>query len=388
MEIIIFLIPIITIIVLAWKFRKQTAWWEYLIVVVPSLLLFIGLKYSFVYVSSLDTEYLSDLVNKVTYYEPWDEIVMVTHTRTISCGNGKTRTETYTVPERRYHPAEYIYETVHGDKESVSKKEYQYICKKLNTQPVFKDMHRDYHLEDGDAYITYWNRTRENAYPVTWTHMYQNKVKASSYSIFKYSNISKEEAKENGLYEYPEIKLYDQNPIIGYNANESDIDAVRYLNGYRGPKNQIHVLICCYNTSNMDISEMQKAYWQGGNKNEFIVCLGIKNNKVIWSNSFSWCDKPLLEVKTRDYFINHPNVNFKEYAEWLDTQIDKNWNRKEFSDFNYINIELSTGWYIAILIIMLLYNVGISYWVITNDYTEDDPSGKKSHNKYYGYHRW
>ena len=94
----------------------------------------------------------------------------------------------------------------------------------------------------------------------------------------------------------------------------------------------------------------------------------------------------MLEVKTRDYFINHPTINFKEYAEWLDTQIDTNWNRKEFSDFNYINIELSTGWYIAILIIMLLYNVGISYWVITNDYTENNTSGNYSYRK--RYHRW
>lgn len=375
MEILIFLIPIVTAGILAFKFREKTALWEYAVVLVPSLLLFFALKYSFVYISSLDKEYLSDLVSKITYYEDWDETVMVTHTRTVSCGNGKTRTETYVVPERRYHPKRYVYETVTGETNDVSEDEYKLICYKLNMPAVFKDMHRSYRSKDGDAYVTSWNRTRENSYPVTWTHLYQNKVKASSYSIFKYGNLREEEIKENKLFDYPEIKNNDQNPILGFNATDTDIDAVRYLNGYRGPKNQIHVFILCFNNPSLEVAEMQKAYWQGGNKNEFVVCLGVKNNKVIWCNPFSWSDEPMLEVKTRDYFIKYPDINFKDYAEWLDTQIDKNWHRKEFNDFNYLSIELSIGWYIAILIIILCYNVGISYWVITNEFTLDKPSG-------------
>lgn len=381
MEILIFLIPIVTAGILAFKFREKTALWEYAVVLVPSLLLFFALKYSFVYISSLDKEYLSDLVSKITYYEDWDETVMVTHTRTVSCGKGKTRTETYVVPERRYHPKRYVYETVTGETNDVSEDEYKLICYKLNMPAVFKNMHRSYRSKDGDAYVTSWNRTRENSYPVTWTHLYKNKVKASSYSIFKYGNMSEEEIKENKLFDYPEIKNNDQNPILGFNATDTDIDAVRYLNGYRGPKNQIHVFILCFNNPSLEVAEMQKAYWQGGNKNEFVVCLGVKNNKVIWCNPFSWSDEPMLEVKTRDYFIKHPGINFKDYAEWLDTQIDKNWHRKEFNDFNYLSIELSIGWYIAILIIILCYNVGISYWVITNEFTLDKPSGK--YGRYY-----
>lgn len=381
MEILIFLIPIVTVGILAFKFREKTALWEYVVVLVPSILLFFALKYSFVYISSLDKEYLSDLVSKITYYEDWDETVMVTHTRTVSCGKGKTRTETYVVPERRYHPKRYVYETVTGETNDVSEDEYKLICYKLNMPAVFKDMHRSYRSKDGDAYVTSWNRTRENSYPVTWTHLYQNKVKASSYSIFKYGNMSEEEIKENKLFDYPEIKNNDQNPILGFNATDTDIDAVRYLNGYRGPKNQIHVFILCFNNPSLEVAEMQKAYWQGGNKNEFVVCLGVKNNTVIWCNPFSWSDEPMLEVKTRDYFIKHPDINFKDYAEWLDTQIDKNWYRKEFNDFNYLSIELSIGWYIAILIIILCYNVGISYWVITNEFTLDKPSGK--YGRYY-----
>ena len=57
MEFLILIIPIITVIILVTKFRENTAFWEYLLVVIPTLLLFVLLKYSMIYCNSLDTEY-------------------------------------------------------------------------------------------------------------------------------------------------------------------------------------------------------------------------------------------------------------------------------------------------------------------------------------------
>ena len=37
-----------------------------------------------------------------------------------------------------------------------------------------------------------------------------------------------------------------------------------------------------------------------------------------------------------------------------------------------------------ILILILLYNIGISYWVITNEYDEKNPKGKGT--RYGSYH--
>lgn len=386
MELLILIIPIITVIILVTKFRENTAFWEYLLVVIPTLLLFVILKYSMIYCNSLDTEYQGDLIDHITYYEDWDETVMVTHTRQVPCGTDskghiRYRTETYTVPERRYHPEVYEYTTITGNTLTVNYDSYKHIISKLNVSPVFKDMHRNYRSKDGDAYVYTWNRTRENSYPITTDHFYTNKVKASSYSIFKYSSMSDEEIKDAGLYEYPEIKMFDQNPILGYSASYEDNLAVRYLNGYRGPKNQFRMFILCFDNPSLEVAEMQKAYWQGGNKNELVVCLGIQGDSVIWCNPFSWCDEPLMEVKVRDYFIKNPHINFKDFAEYVDINLDDNWKRKQFEDFDYISIECSTGEYVFILILILLYNIGISYWVITNEYDEKNPKGK---NRRYG----
>mgnify|MGYP003300289174 CR=1 FL=1 len=117
------------------------------------------------------------------------------------------------------------------------------------------------------------------------------------------------------------------------------------------------------------LPEMQKSYWEGGNKNEFVVCLGIKGDSIIWSRPFSWSDSPNMEVLSRQYFIDNPKLDLVKYADWLKDTIPNEWQRKEFRDFNYLQIELSPIQYIIILILVLIYNVGISYWVIKNEYT-------------------
>lgn len=375
MELLIFLIPIVTILILMLFFKKETALWEYIIVLGPSLLMFITLKYTMIYCNSLDTEYLGDVISDITYYEDWDETVMVAHHYTT--GSGKHRvTHTYYVPERRYHPARYNYKTTIGIDKDVDEKTFNIIINKLKVNPIFKDMHRNYRSKDGDAYVYIWNKKKETAYSVTWKHSYENKVKASNYSIFKYS-ITDEDIKNNKLFEYPEIYNEDQNPILGMNVSKADMESIKYINGIKGPTNKIRVFILCFNNKNPEVAELQKSYWFGGNKNEFVVCLGINKDSVMWCRPFSWSDKPYLEVKTRNYFITHQKVNFTEYANWLDKNISKNWYRKSFEDFNYISIELTNTEYIIILILMLLYNIGISYWVINNDYTLTDPKGIK-----------
>ena len=56
-------------------------------------------------VNSSDTEYLGGYVNRMTYYEPWDEMVRVRHTRTDSDGEE----EVYYTWEREYHSERYTY---------------------------------------------------------------------------------------------------------------------------------------------------------------------------------------------------------------------------------------------------------------------------------------
>ena len=373
MEIIIYIIPFITAMFLLIVFNKKMVWWEYAALILPSLLFVLLTRVIMVSTNSNDTEYLGSYVNRITYYEPWDEMVHVRHTRTNSDGE----TEVYYTWEREYHSERYTY----VDNESkwehhLSKKEYETIKKRMGDKTVFRDMHRDYHRIDGDAYDIFWDGKVETLYDITTPHSYTNKVKASqSHTIFKMSDISPEEAKEMGLYEYPEIYSMNQNPIIGKNVSDKDKQRIKYINATYGKKYQFRTYILIFENKDITISEIQKAYWQNGNKNEFVLCLGVQRDSVVWANAFSWCDEPKLEVKARDYFIQNPKLDISKYGEWLQTQVPTHWKRKEFEDFSYIHVGLSRGQYIALVIIMIILNIGISIAIVGNDIKNENDYG-------------
>ena len=99
MEIITYLIPFVTVIVLLSFFRKETAWWEYLLVIIPSLLLALAVEALMKYDNVVDTEYLGYYVTKIRYEEPWNEYIHKTCTETRVVGhdkNGRAITQTYT----------------------------------------------------------------------------------------------------------------------------------------------------------------------------------------------------------------------------------------------------------------------------------------------------
>ena len=376
MEVIIYIIPFITALFLLIVFNRKMVWWEYLVLILPSLLFTLITQLIMVSVNSSDTEYLGGYVNRITYYEPWDEMVRVRHTRTDSDGEE----EVYYTWEREYHSERYTYVDNESNWEHyLSKKEYEIIKKRMGNKSVFRDMHRDYHRIDGDAYDIYWDKTIEHLYDITTPHTYTNKIKASqSHTIFKYSDISEEDAKELGMYEYPDINLMNQNPIIGRYASDKDKQRIKYINATYGKTHQFRVYMLFYEGKDIEISEQQKAYWQNGNKNEFVVCLGTQRDSVVWCNPFSWCDEPKLEVLTRDYFIQNPKVDIDAYGKWLQTQIPTKWKRKEFSDFEYIHIGLSKGQYITLIIIMILLNIGISVFLVVNDIKNENGYEKQT----------
>ena len=114
MEVIIYIMPFITALFLLIVFNKKMVWWEYLVLILPSLLFTFITQLIMVSVNSSDTEYFGGYVNRITYYEPWDELVEERHTREVACGtdsDGNTiyETEVYYTLERKYHSEEYTY---------------------------------------------------------------------------------------------------------------------------------------------------------------------------------------------------------------------------------------------------------------------------------------
>ena len=143
-----------------------------------------------------------------------------------------------------------------------------------------------------------------------------------------------------------------------------------YINSVFGEKYQFRTFLLFYYNKDILVSEKQRSYWVGGNKNEFIICIGLDSitNKIQWANCFSWMDEPRLEVYTEQYINDQDSLDITDLGLFLEKQIPSEWKRKEFKDFDYMKIELTTSQYIGILIFILLYNIGISIFIIKNDF--------------------
>ncbi len=313
-----------------------------------------------------DVEFLGDNVVAVTYYEDWDEWIVQIETREVPAGtdsNGHTiyRTETVDRSHREYHPEHWTY-SCHAGEYSMSFRDYETMRKILKTERVFKDMHRDYYTKDGDAWVTFWDNSIETCIPLTHKHKYINKVIGSN-SIFKFATVREQERVDNELVDYPEVG-YDQNTVINLNVPDNHIREVRLLNALCGPQYQFRLFVIGFKGKGPEVAELQRAYWEGGNKNELVVCLGMSDDdkKVEWCHCFSWCDEPKLEVKTRDYFIQHPELDLIAYCNWLKEHLPTDWKRKEFKDFDYIRTHLNRNGSIWLSIITFVFGA-IFVWI-------------------------
>ena len=294
-----------------------------------------------------DTEYLGHYVTCATYDEPWDEYIHKTCTKTVHDGYDKngneiTHEEEYDCSYVEYHEKKWFITLENGHKTYISEDQYKQVVKKLGTPRVFVDMHRHYHRIDGDRYEVHFNNKWENAWTITQKNTYKNKI-INSKSVFNFSDVSKEEFKEYGLYDYPSNFNYfiDQNPIIGYTVNSNVIDSFQCLNAFYGPKYQFRCYVMVWRNAPLKTSKLEQDFLVGGNKNELIICVSINNkNQVQWVNSFSWEDKPYIEVAINHLYEPEENFDILKIYKYLKKEVPTKWHRKEFKDFEYIKTQI------------------------------------------------
>ena len=387
MDFLIYIIPFIVAIFLLLFFKKEVVWWEYLVVIAIPILISVIVRLIMISYNNTDTEYLGDYITKVRHYDEWDEWIHRTCTRTYKSGN-TTRTQIYDCSYRQYHPERWSYFDQDGEEHWLFfKEEFDEIVNKFGTKMIFVDMHRKYHRIDGDAQEYHWNGTENTAWTITNSHHYTNKLQ-NSRSIFNFEEIDDKYADSLGLYNYPPIEKYDQSPILSKSINipKNQEDALRFTNGFYGKKYQFRVFVLLFENEPIEISEKQRSYWKGGNKNELVVCLGVSDNKVKWCNAFSWCDVPTVDVKTETYFSERDTLDLKAYSNFLRTSLENgDWERKNFEDFSYVKTELSMVQQIWILAISVLLNVGFAIFVILNQEKNGGDNGKKYTSSYYNF---
>lgn len=382
MEWLAMIIPVLGIIFLYTWYRKETVWWETLIPLGVVAIFIMIFKFSAEHFMTSTDEYWGGHITKTEYFEPWNEYIHRTCTRTVSCGKDCTTTETYDCSYVRHHSAKWIMYDNNGFQHSISKSHYNYLVRKFGGQKHFVDMRRNYHSRDGDMYRTYWPKDTLNAEIITVVENYENRVKVSN-SVFNFQDVSEEDIKSYELYDYPEVKNLKQKNLLGL-ENPKIERKLELLNGFLGKKKQVKVFLMIFNNQPLKAGELQEAYLKGGNKNEFILCIGKDslNPKASWVYPISWNTHKILNINVRDYVLKQDTLNLEETVDHLYSEVDKNFVRKHFSKFSYLKVELTTGQLIAVWIVSFVITIGLCVWVILNPYTDSSNGNLNGMSKY------
>lgn len=365
------LIPLIAIALLLWKFSYKMAPWEYAVVFFVPLLAIVISKYSIETMQTSDDEYWGGYVLNSEYYESWDEMVPCRHpkyeTTTDSKGNTTTRFVGY---EHAYdvdwHPPYWVINTTIGTF-PVPEDRFVRLTHKFGNR-VFVGLHRHYYSKDGDKYIASWKQEAEKLEPVTDVRSYCNKVQASK-SVFNFKEVN---PKDYGLFEYPKIDSeYKQRSIIG-NGGADHIQAEKkldYFNATLGGRKQVRMFVLIFKNQPLQAGFDQENYWKGGNKNEFVTCIGVDDSLTIqWAHIFSWSEVEDLKIDARDQLEHDKPLELVKYVDWLGSNIESRFKRKSFKDFDYLSVEPPAGAVAFVYLLTIALCVGIGWWAVRNEY--------------------
>ena len=357
-----YLIPLLACLVLNLGFHYTGEWKVYLWIVLAGEAVVGLLHVIFHYARTHTKEYLGSLVADITYEAPWTEIQHYTVTRKDSRGN------TYTTVQTRYiyHPERYHFNTTRGSNISTDSDFFNYVIARWGVEPTTVRWTSP-RIRGGVRYgenaempavagQPYADDTRRIS--VTETHKYRNPIRNSN-SIFKFPRIPRKRAEELGLYDYPEILRHDMPCVL---SNDVLIDfevreKFRRFNGFHAPAAQMRLFILVFPAEKgVAITEYQRAYWQGGNKNEMTICIGVNpDDTVEWARAFSWADNKQLEVEAADWLLTHRQLDLDAFHDWLADNYWR-WERKQFSDFKYISVSLSLWQILTIYGMSILEN--------------------------------
>lgn len=375
------MIPILAVIFLSWKFPKRMTIGERVLVFVVPVIAVIIAKYVSVTTLTTDTEYWNSLGQTAIYYEYYETYVHETCYREHCTGSGKNRTCTQ-VPYDcshcdRFHAHWELIDNI-GKRYEITQGHYRQLVKRWNNQ-TFKDMNRSISRhglcgQDGDAYVTNFPGDFELTEPICKQHKYENKVQCSK-SVFNYEPVDSEIVKEFGLYRYPHYEamgIFNYNPIIGV-KNPGAAQRLSFHNAHLGPVKQVHMMVVVFHDKSIEAADWQEAHWGNGNKNEFILCIGERDEKVDWARVISWTEVEDLKIsvaqKAQD--LGKEKMDLIPIIDMMAEEVRKNYVRKQFADFSYIKVEPTTKAIFFTFLITIIVTIGVSLFAIYNPWERD-----------------
>ncbi len=379
------LIPVVTAVVLFYRYRHRTKWWEFTIPFAVSVALIFLSKMGTEATQTRDVEFWGGAAKTARYDEPWDEEVPCTHEiacshpkyckdtngRQYQCGTQHSNDGYQHSYDVDHHPARWSVIDTNHIEVPIGEGRFAELAARFGGTR-FVDMQRDYHSIDGDRYEADWDGSEDTLEPVTTRHSYENRVAVSS-SVFAYPEL----ANPSGLHAYPKIRGHYRMPaILGDGGGESRDRAERVLQLANARLNfmprqlQIRIFVLLFGPGT-DVSTGldQETLWKGGNKNELVVTMGLgPDGAPEWCHVFSWTKVESLKIDVREAAFE--SANLADFAERTVELAETSWRRREFAEFDYLTVEPPLWAVLTTLAGTAVVNVLLSWWIVVNQHHE------------------
>lgn len=391
------LIPIIGCFLAYTIWKHKFVWWELLVPTAACFIFVLITKFSVEKALLSDTEYRGGLIVEARYYESWETWVTKTCSERYACGSyttgtGKNRT-THTKYCTRYYDCSYCdrnsaywvaYDN-QGHNWYISEEEYHRLRVQWNAGPQFVELNRSIKYrngcgKDGDMYSIRWSGDMLKSESSTWVTPYDNHVQVSK-SNFDLRDISEKEAKRYGLYEYPKVDGFKQKNILGLdsltflaeNYKRGAHKMFEYFNGNNGPTRKIRVFVLLFHDKPIDVAIKQRSYWDGGNKNEVVICIDVDKatGKLNWVYPFTWGENKRIKIDLREDIMNLKTLNFTSLYHVVDKSTE-GFVYRDFHQFDYLSVDPPTWEVWFVYIFTLGITIGFLYYGYQNEF-EDTP---------------
>ncbi|AEO93406.1 gp144 [Bacillus phage G] len=339
----------------------------------------IGIDYT---IQTTDTEVWSGSVIEWSHDEEWDEW----HPPVTTCttdSNGKQNCTT-TPGYWEHHYAENHIKT--------SDKGWIYVDKSPDGKRF-----DDNWPNDSSVLKKYW----PEGTPTASRHTYTNKVNAS-YSIYKHKDVDLEKFPD--LPNYPD-KVRDKmfiDRIIGSVPNKEKASVLlshhntrlnkqvpdpERENKTRSWKQVNMIFVNVGENKSEDYGFALQDSWEGGNKNDFVVSFSMNSDGTLnWVYPFSWSEVEILKLEVRDYMMDLKKINdFVPVVEKVSTMVEEKFERKEFADFDYLQIDPSNGVIVLIWVFSILAIIVNAFLIFKE---KQDQSNRRNTDRLYNPHRY
>jgi hypothetical protein len=376
-------LPLFAAIGLRWWKHTQSrvTWWELVLPLGVGLIIVLGSRAIGKKTLTHDTEYWTTYGTSATYHEAWVERVSCRHQKykTVTVRNRDGTTSTTREPngyEHSYdldhHPPEWHICDHTGERYSISSGHFESLASRWRNR-VFHDVFRFSVHVDGDMYETTWSGDEDTPEIITAVHSYDNLIQASS-SSYNYPDVDKQTRSRYGLFEYPDPDERLQCPsVLGVNVPEKAAAdrLLTHANSLLGSTHKIRMWVLLFQDKPLEAALAQEALWEGSNKNELVLCIGIdKENVIQWGHCFSWTKVEELKIGLRNLVNDRVNqkLDLSEVVTKMVEQATASWQKRNWHDFDYLEVPTPTWAVIMCYLLVLASSIGLSYWAVRNEF--------------------